>query len=161
MTQSTTTPTQRLRVLYLSWRDRENPEAGGAETFTERTSEVLTQQGHEVTIFTAAFAGSSPRTRHGDVDVVRRGSKFSVYLHGMLHVLRHRDDYDVVLIETLDLEFGEGLGVLTGETGAGKTIIAISHDDRYFDVADRIYRLDYGQLVDYDRSSESPFQVVR
>ncbi|VXC59589.1 putative ATP-binding cassette transporter [Pseudomonas sp. 8Z] len=44
---------------------------------------------------------------------------------------------------------------------AGKTIIAISHDDRYFDVADRIYRLDYGQLVDYDRSSESPFQVVR
>ena len=31
-----------LRVLYLSWRDRENPEAGGAETFTERTGEVLT-----------------------------------------------------------------------------------------------------------------------
>ena len=25
-----------------------------AETFTERTSEVLTQQGHEVTIFTAS-----------------------------------------------------------------------------------------------------------
>lgn len=44
---------------------------------------------------------------------------------------------------------------------AGKTVIAISHDDRYFDVADRIYRLDYGQLVDYDRSSESPFQLVR
>jgi len=44
---------------------------------------------------------------------------------------------------------------------AGKTVIAISHDDRYFDVADRIYRLDYGQLVDYDRSSESPFQVAR
>lgn len=43
---------------------------------------------------------------------------------------------------------------------AGKTVIAISHDDRYFDVADRIYRLDYGQLVDYDRSSESPFQRV-
>lgn len=44
---------------------------------------------------------------------------------------------------------------------AGKTVIAISHDDRYFDVADRIYRLDYGQLVDYDRSSENPFQVGR
>lgn len=91
---STTTP---LRVLYLSWRDRENPEAGGAETFTERTSEVLTQQGHEVTIFTASFPGASPRTRHGDVDVVRRGSKFSVYLHGLWHVLRHSRDYDVVL----------------------------------------------------------------
>jgi DNA repair protein RecN (Recombination protein N) len=30
---------------------------------------------------------------------------------------------DVVLIESLDLEFGQGLGVLTGETGAGKSIL--------------------------------------
>ena len=30
---------------------------------------------------------------------------------------------DVVLIETLDLEFAGGLGVLTGETGAGKSIL--------------------------------------
>jgi DNA repair protein RecN (Recombination protein N) len=30
---------------------------------------------------------------------------------------------DVVLIDMLDLEFGAGLGVLTGETGAGKSIL--------------------------------------
>ena len=30
---------------------------------------------------------------------------------------------DVVLIESLDLEFAGGLGVLTGETGAGKSIL--------------------------------------
>ena len=30
---------------------------------------------------------------------------------------------DVVLIEALDLQFGPGLGVLTGETGAGKSIL--------------------------------------
>ncbi|MGE0775172.1 MAG: AAA family ATPase, partial [Sphingomonadaceae bacterium] len=30
---------------------------------------------------------------------------------------------DVVLIEALDLEFGSGLAVLTGETGAGKSIL--------------------------------------
>lgn len=86
-----------LRVLYLSWRDRENPEAGGAETFTERTSEVLTGLGHRVTLFTARFPGAAARTRHGDVDVVRRGGKFTVYLHGLAHLLRHRRDYDVVL----------------------------------------------------------------
>ena len=62
MTRSVATPKDRLRVLYLSWRDRENPEAGGAETFTERTSEVLTDLGHQVTIFTASFPGASPRT---------------------------------------------------------------------------------------------------
>src|SRR5258705_6441673 len=30
---------------------------------------------------------------------------------------------DVVLIEAVDLDFGDGLGVLTGETGAGKSIL--------------------------------------
>ncbi|HEU4821335.1 MAG TPA: DNA repair protein RecN [Qipengyuania sp.] len=30
---------------------------------------------------------------------------------------------NIVLIEALDLEFGKGLGVLTGETGAGKSIL--------------------------------------
>ncbi|MBC7801458.1 MAG: AAA family ATPase, partial [Gemmatimonadaceae bacterium] len=30
---------------------------------------------------------------------------------------------DVVLIERLDLSFGAGLTVLTGETGAGKSIL--------------------------------------
>ena len=30
---------------------------------------------------------------------------------------------DLVIIDTLDLEFGPGLGVLTGETGAGKSIL--------------------------------------
>lgn len=32
----------------------------------------------------------------------------------------------------------------------GKTVIAISHDDHYFDCADRIIKLDYGQ-VEFDR----------
>ena len=97
MNASTTTQGRPLRVLYMSWRDRENPEAGGAETFTERTSEVLTEQGHAVTIFTASYPGASPRTHHGEVEVLRRGSKFSVYLHGMWHVLRRGGDYDVIL----------------------------------------------------------------
>ncbi|MDJ0691153.1 MAG: hypothetical protein QNJ41_21925 [Xenococcaceae cyanobacterium MO_188.B32] len=29
----------------------------------------------------------------------------------------------------------------------GKTVIAVSHDDRYFVEADRIIKLDYGQVV--------------
>jgi putative ATP-binding cassette transporter len=37
----------------------------------------------------------------------------------------------------------------------GKTIFVISHDDHYFDVADRIIKLDYGQLEFDRRVSES------
>jgi putative ATP-binding cassette transporter len=37
---------------------------------------------------------------------------------------------------------------------AGKTIIAISHDDHYFDVADRIYKLDCGQLALFETTQQ-------
>src|SRR3954467_15722107 len=38
-------------------------------------------------------------------------------------MLSHLSIRDIVLIEKLDIEFGEGLSVLTGETGAGKSIL--------------------------------------
>lgn len=50
--------------------------------------------------------------------MARRGRLF--YTCPMLTALSIRD---VVLIEALDLEFGPGLGTLTGETGAGKSIL--------------------------------------
>ena len=30
---------------------------------------------------------------------------------------------------------------------AGKTIIAVTHDDRYFDAADRRYHMDEGRMI--------------
>ncbi|MBD1581639.1 cyclic peptide export ABC transporter [Pseudoalteromonas sp. S16_S37] len=41
----------------------------------------------------------------------------------------------------------------------GKTVIAISHDDHYFDVADRIYKLDYGQLTQFDTHKHQLFSA--
>ena len=38
-------------------------------------------------------------------------------------MLRQLSIRDVVLIDRLELEFEPGLGVLTGETGAGKSIL--------------------------------------
>ncbi|MFL6784429.1 MAG: AAA family ATPase, partial [Sphingomicrobium sp.] len=38
-------------------------------------------------------------------------------------MLRQLAVHNVVLVERLELEFEPGLGVLTGETGAGKSIL--------------------------------------
>ena len=32
----------------------------------------------------------------------------------------------------------------------GKTIVAATHDDRYFDAADRVIKLDYGRIVEQE-----------
>jgi len=38
-------------------------------------------------------------------------------------MLRRLSVRDIVLIDSLDLDFGVGLGAMTGETGAGKSIL--------------------------------------
>ena len=37
----------------------------------------------------------------------------------------------------------------------GVTVIAVTHDDRYFDVADRIFKMDSGQLTELDTTDHS------
>jgi putative pyoverdin transport system ATP-binding/permease protein len=36
----------------------------------------------------------------------------------------------------------------------GKCVLVITHDDHYFSLADRVIKLDYGQLV-YDRRNSA------
>ncbi|AMN44235.1 DNA repair protein [Rhodoplanes sp. Z2-YC6860] len=61
-----------------------------------------------------------PQERDSVVPFRRRGSQTKREQQAMLARLSIRD---IVLIDRLDLEFASGLSVLTGETGAGKSIL--------------------------------------
>ena len=51
------------------------------------------------------------------------GDRFSSILRADAHFLKIKN---VALIDALDIEFGPGLNLLTGETGSGKSIIVDS-----------------------------------
>jgi putative ATP-binding cassette transporter len=42
----------------------------------------------------------------------------------------------------------------------GKAVVVITHDDRYFSVADRVIKLDYGKLVQEKRTTVGPLEPV-
>jgi len=42
----------------------------------------------------------------------------------------------------------------------GKAVVVITHDDRYFSVADRVIKLDYGKLVQDKRAAVRPHESV-
>lgn len=86
-----------LRVLMLTWRDGDHPEAGGAEVYVERTSQLLSAQGHTVTMFSAAFPGAARTLDRGPVRIVRRGGRFLCYLRGLQHVRRVGHEVDVII----------------------------------------------------------------
>jgi len=86
-----------LRILILTWRDGDHPEAGGAEVYVERTSQLLTAHGHTVTLFSAAFPGASRRVDRGDVRILRRGGRLTCYLRGLQLLRTLGRDVDVVI----------------------------------------------------------------
>lgn len=86
-----------LRILILTWRDGDHPEAGGAEVYVERTSQILSAHGHTVTLFSAAFPGAPRRVDRGDVRIIRRGGRLTCYLRGLQLLRRLRREVDVVI----------------------------------------------------------------
>lgn len=87
----------RPRILYLTWRDLDHPEAGGAEVFAERTAEELARQGCDVVVFAGGFAGAERETRRNGYLIVRRGRRYSVYLRAMLFMMRNRKRFDAIV----------------------------------------------------------------
>ena len=53
--------TARLRILFLNWRDIENPDAGGAEVFTHEVAKRWVAAGHDVTLLASGFVARDPR----------------------------------------------------------------------------------------------------
>jgi len=70
-----------LSVLFLSWRDLRNPDAGGAEVFTHEVGRRWASLGHDVTLVTSAFSDSPREETVDGVRVIRRGNPITVYHH--------------------------------------------------------------------------------
>jgi glycosyltransferase involved in cell wall biosynthesis len=89
---------QGRHVALFNWRDTGNPEGGGAERYLEKMAVGLVARGCRVSLVCAAYAGAAPQESREGVRFIRRGSKLTVYLHGMLLLLSHRlGGVDVVI----------------------------------------------------------------
>jgi glycosyltransferase involved in cell wall biosynthesis/O-antigen/teichoic acid export membrane protein len=91
-------PSDLARILFVNWRDLENPEAGGAEVFTHEVAKRWIAQGHEVTLLTSRFPGASATTELDGVHVHRLGRLRTGSFHA--HVQRELmrlGSFDVVV----------------------------------------------------------------
>ncbi|MGI0037151.1 MAG: glycosyltransferase family 4 protein, partial [Nitrososphaera sp.] len=88
-----------MDILWLSWRDIRNPEAGGAEVFTNEVLQRMAGIGHSVTLFTAEFPGSMKCEKIDGIEVHRAGSKYGVYGKAKEFCIVHEESYDVIIDE--------------------------------------------------------------
>ena len=91
-----------MRVLWLSWKDSQHPQAGGAEAVTSELIKRLVKDGHEVILVTASFPGAAPKTVIDGYTVVRAGGRVSVYWHAYRYVKRHLSSWPDFVVEEIN-----------------------------------------------------------
>lgn len=81
---------KKSKVLWLSWKDKSHPLAGGAELLGTEIRERLCKDGHTVTLLTSAYPGAKREEIINGVRIIRMGGRYTVHARAMLYYLIHR-----------------------------------------------------------------------
>ena len=65
-----------MKVLIISWRDINHPEAGGAELYLHELMKRLCSSGNEITLLASRYKGSAEQEIIDGVKVIRKGGKY-------------------------------------------------------------------------------------
>lgn len=68
-----------MRIVWLSWKDRWHPQAGGAESVSGKLMDRLAQDGHDITLVTALYPGAKREDMIDGIRIMRTGGRYSVY----------------------------------------------------------------------------------
>ena len=92
-----------MKYLWLAWKDKYHPAAGGAEVILHELSEALVKDGHDVTILTAKYSGAPKFETISGVKIIRIGGNRYIHpLAALIYYMRKlRGHFDVV-IETVN-----------------------------------------------------------
>lgn len=98
-----------MRILWLTWKDREHPDAGGAETVNETLARELVKNSHSVDFVVAGYQGGASQAARDGFRIVRVGNRWTVYWHAWrLYRTHGRGKYDLVIDETNTVPFFAG-----------------------------------------------------
>ena len=95
--RSSGSPLGGMRIAIVNWRDPWHPEAGGAEVYAWETAQGLVRRGARITFLTARGAGQSGRQSIDGIEIIRRGSRFTVYPRVLAWLLTRRNSFDAVI----------------------------------------------------------------
>lgn len=99
-----------MNIVWLSWKDRGHPLAGGAEKVSGEIMDRLASNGHSVRLLTAQYDGSMPHQKITDnFEIFRSGNRYTVYLKARALFRKQADGWaDVVIDEMNTLPFWSG-----------------------------------------------------
>ena len=86
-----------MNILILNWKDIKHPQVGGAEIIVYELAKRMVEKGDRVTWFCRSFKGGNKKDNIEGIEIVRRGSLYSVYIHAVLYYLLLKKKPDIVI----------------------------------------------------------------
>lgn len=88
-----------MKLLVFNWQDRQNPQAGGAETHLHEIFGRLADRGHDVTFVVSRPPGAPPRAELDGIQVHRVGGRYTFSMAAPAYYRRHltHREFDVIV----------------------------------------------------------------
>lgn len=91
-----------MKILWLTWKDRRHPQAGGAETVNEELAKRLARDGHEVLFVVGGFPGGVNEEHRDGFKIIRLGGRYSVYWKAYRYYKKNLQGWADVVIEEVN-----------------------------------------------------------
>ncbi|MDD5675115.1 MAG: glycosyltransferase family 4 protein [Chitinivibrionales bacterium] len=123
-----------MNILILNWRDRDHPQAGGAEVHLYEIFGRLVKKGHQVILLTTRFKGGAEIDNHDGIQVLRWGRTFFFNWEAPLLIRRllKRTPIDCIIDDVNKIPFFTPLWIKKKPSGVlfhhlfGKTIYELT-----------------------------------
>ncbi len=92
-----------MNILWLTWKDRTHPLAGGAELVNEELAKRLVKDGNKVIFLVGGYAGTKQKIKHKDgYEIIRLGNRFSVYWQVYKYYKEHLIGWADIVIDEMN-----------------------------------------------------------
>lgn len=93
---------KKKNILWCTWKDRSNPDAGGAETVNEELAKRLVKQGFHIIFLVAHFPGAKEKEHKDGYTIIRLGNKWTVYYKAYRYIKRHLKNWPDIIIDEMN-----------------------------------------------------------
>jgi glycosyltransferase involved in cell wall biosynthesis len=93
---------KKKKILWFTWKDLKNPQAGGAEVVNQEIAKRLVNDGHQVIFIVAGFPGSKKKEIIDGYKIIRVGNRWSVYFWAYKYYKKHLKNWPDLIIEEIN-----------------------------------------------------------